>query len=161
LGHRTIPALPALSAAIAGSIFLAAERADAGPTSFPFNTGAPDARIVPLTRSAGDDKVELAIGDDFRIERQTPLRAATIPGLPDLRIGTGNEGPARDWGQISTDVVGPGVAPRADTSLDDSPAPEGDDAESHAVPLPGALVPGMATLLGLGIAGSRRGRPAH
>jgi len=101
-------------------------------------------------------EVEVSGGEFYWLSAPRPISGAgTTPFTPDLQSWTRNEGLAPDWVRIGTDVVGVpaggGTAPAFNASFTLT-----GDVQTQAIPLPGALIPGMATLLGLGVARWRR-----
>jgi len=100
-----------------------------------------------------------AAGEFYWLSAAKPITGTgTTPFTPDLQTWIRNEGLAPDWVRIGTDVVGApaggGTAPAFNASFTLT------DVQTQAIPLPGALIPGMATLTGLAVARWRRAKLA-
>jgi hypothetical protein len=103
-------------------------------------------------------EVEVTGGEFYWLSASKPIVAPGTPFTPDLQTWTRNETILPDWVRVGTDVVGGATPPTFNASfslsgevVEQPPPPTG-------IPLPAALVPGLAVLSGLGALGSLASR---
>jgi hypothetical protein len=100
-------------------------------------------------------EVEATGGEFFWLSAAKPIGADGTPFLPDLQSWIRNTNIAPDWVRVGTDVVGAdattGVAPTFNAAFTLT-----GETNAQAIPLPGALIPAVMTMCGLGAAKWRR-----